>query len=255
MPSAPLTPEQRFSDRVENYVRHRPSYPEQVIDLLWREAGLRAGSVVADVGSGTGIFTKLLLRAGCVVFGVEPNREMRRAAERLLAGEPLFHSIDGSAEATTLEDHCADLLVAAQAFHWFRRPEARAEFSRILRPQGRVALIWNERRPDATPFLSDYEQLLRTFGTDYAQVRHENIGKPELGEFFVDGAYTTHSMPNEQSFDHEGLRGRLLSSSYAPAEGRPGHKPMIEELSRIFERHQTGGRVSFTYDTRVYIGR
>jgi SAM-dependent methyltransferase len=255
MPSVPSAPEQRFSDRVENYVRHRPSYPGQILALLQREAGLRANSVIADVGSGTGISAKLLLRAGCKVFGVEPNREMRQAAERLLAGEPSFHSINGTAEATTLEDHSVDLVVAAQAFHWFKRPEARAEFSRILRSDGRVALIWNERQLDGTPFLRAYEQLLLTFATDYAQVRHENIGNQEFGEFFMDGAFTAHSMPNEQSFDYEGLKGRLLSSSYAPAEGRPDHEPMIEELARIFEQHQSGGLVCFKYDTRVYVGR
>jgi len=246
-------PEQRFSDRVENYVRYRPSYPQEVIALLQREAALTPQSVIADVGSGTGISAELFLRAGYSVHAVEPNREMRAAAERLLAHYPRFHSVDGSAQATTLADHSVDLIVAAQAFHWFNTPETRAEFTRILKPGGHIALIWNERKLDATPFLRAYEELLLTFATDYAQIRHENIDAAALGAFFS-GAYTTHTFAYEQHFDFEGLQGRLLSSSYAPAAGQPRHEEMIAELRRIFDACQVSGQVGFEYDTRVHLG-
>lgn len=255
MSAASLPPEQRFTDRVENYVRYRPSYPDGVLDLLRRDAGLGSASHVADVGSGTGISAALLLRAGCTVSGVEPNRAMREAAERLLAAEPSFRSVDGTAEATSLADGSVDLIVAAQAFHWFRRREAREEFNRILKPAGRVVLMWNERRLAATPFLRDYEQLLLKFAVDYREVRHENIGEKELGEFFRGGAYQIHAIPHQQSFGFAGLKGRLLSSSYVPAEDRPEHAPMLEGLRRIFEQHQSGGLVRFEYDTRVFLGR
>lgn len=252
--SAPSSaPEKRFSDRVENYVRYRPSYPQEVIALLQREAALTPQSVIADVGSGTGISAELFLRAGYSVHAVEPNRDMRAAAERLLAHDPRFHSVDGSAQATTLADHSVDLIVAAQAFHWFNTPETRAEFTRILKPGGHVALIWNERKLDATPFLVAFEQLLLTFGTDYTKIRHENVNTAALGAFFS-GPYATHTFAYEQHFDFEGLQGRLLSSSYAPAAGQPRHEEMIAELRRIFDAHQVSGQVCFEYDTRVHLG-
>lgn len=252
-PASPA-PEQRFSNRVENYMRYRPRYPQEIIDMLRREAGLKPTSVIADVGSGTGISAALFLQAGCTVHGVEPNREMREAAERILAAHPAFHSVNGTAQATTLPDQSVDFIVAAQAFHWFNTPETRAEFSRILKPGGHVALIWNERKLDATPFLRDYEALLLRFGTDYAKVRHENIDATQLSRFII-GPHTTHTFDNEQHFDFDGLKGRLLSCSYAPAEGQPLHEPMIAELRRIFDLHQSAGQVCFEYNTQAYVGR
>jgi SAM-dependent methyltransferase len=247
------SPEQRFSNRVENYVRYRPSYPPELVALLEREAKLSPQSTIADIGSGTGIFSELLLKAGYQVSGVEPNPPMREAAERLLAGYSRFHNVDGSAQATTLANLSVDLIVSAQAYHWFDTPEARAEFRRILKPVGKIALIWNERHLDTTPFLRDYEAMLREFGTDYAEIRHENIG-PESLKLVFPGGYDIHTFPNSQRFDYEGLEGRLLSSSYTPAPGRPGHEPMIAELRRLFNEHQQDGQVSIDYDARVYLG-
>lgn len=247
-------PEERFSDRVENYRRFRPGYPPEIPALLGREAGLTPGSVVADIGSGTGLSTELFLKAGCRVHGVEPNREMRQAAERLLGAYPDFESVAGSAQATTLADDTVDLIMAAQAFHWFHGPEARREFSRILKPDGRVVLMWNERELEATPFLREYEQLLRRFGTDYLQVRHENIKAEALTQFFR-GPFSIWSYPNGQIFNLSSLQGRLLSSSYAPAAGHPQHEAMMAGLRRIFEQHQDKGVVQLLYRTVIYIGR
>ncbi len=255
MPAAmtALAPTQRFSDRVENYVRYRPSYPPEVVDLLKSAHGLSADSIMADLGSGTGISTALFLEAGCTVHAVEPNREMREAAERLLQYHAKFHSVAGSAEATTLADQSVDFVVAAQAFHWFDAKVVRQECDRILKPGGWVVLIWNERQLDATPFLRAYEALLLQFSTDYATVRHENIDTGKLAQFFK-GPHVTHTFANAQHFDLEGLKGRLLSSSYAPPAGDPRHEPMLEELRRIFAEHQDGGRVAFSYDTKVHVG-
>jgi len=241
----------RFSDRVADYVRYRPEYPEELLRTLEEEAGLAAASVVADVGSGTGISARLLLRSGATVYGVEPNESMRRAAEALLGTEERFHSVAGTAEDTTLADASVDLVTAGQAFHWFDRTRFRAEAGRILRPGGRVALFWNRRRTDASPFLRAYEQLLRRYGTDYAEVDHARLGPDDFAAFFA-GPYTSHHFPNEQSFDFEGLRGRLLSSSYVPGSGHPSHEPMLCALRELFGAHQKDGQVRFEYDSELY---
>jgi SAM-dependent methyltransferase len=248
-------PTSRFSSRVENYVKYRPSYPPALVDLLAAECGLRAGSVVADVGSGTGLLAELFLRYGCRVFGVEPNPEMRAAGERLLAGYASFTSVAGAAEATTLPGGSVDFVTAGQAFHWFDQAAARAEFARILRPRGWAALVWNDRRAATTPFLAAYERLLHRHALDYAAVNHKRIDEAMLGAFFAPGSFTVATFANQQLFDFAGLQGRLLSSSYAPEPGHPRHAPMLAELRAIFEAEQAGGTVAFDYDTKVYYGR
>jgi ubiquinone/menaquinone biosynthesis C-methylase UbiE len=248
-----INPTGRFTDRVSDYVRFRPGYPDALLETLEAGVSLSPGYVVADIGAGTGISTSFLLRAGWTVIAVEPNDAMRAAADELLAGQAHVRSVRGSAEATTLPDRSIDLITAGQAFHWFNRARARAEFQRILRPSGRVALFWNVRRPDADAFAEAYEALLRTYGTDYLQVTQRNVDAATLSSFFQ-GAFETHSFPNVQTFDFEGLRGRLLSSSYAPAPGHPQHDPMLAEARRIFDAHEQQGRVHFVYDTQLYLG-
>ena len=244
----------RFDDRVANYIAYRPKYPAAVAEFLRAELGLSAASVVADVGAGTGILSELLLQAGCTVFGVEPNAAMRAAAEELLKAQPNFQSIHGTAEATTLAAASVDLVTAGQAFHWFDTDGARLEFQRILRPPGWVVLVWNMRRLDATPFLRAYEELLREFGTDYTQVNCEQLPEEKIARFFA-GDYAQRSFDNFQVFDYDGLRGRLLSSSYVPLAGQPRHEPMLAALKELFASHQQAGRVTIEYDTKLYYGR
>jgi len=245
---------QRFSSRVEDYVRYRPGYPPQIIELMKTECGLKSDSVIADVASGTGLLTRMFLDHGNRVFAVEPNAEMRQAGERLLAAHPNFISVDGTAEATTLEDHCVDFVTAAQAAHWFDRDRARREFVRILKPGGWCVLIWNERRTDSTPFLREYEKLLLTYGTDYKEVRHERT-TANIDIFFTPSPFKSRVLEIRQEFDYAGLQGRLLSSSYTPQEGRARYAPMVQELRRIFDVYQVHGRVVLEYDTRVYYGQ
>jgi len=248
------SPTLRFSDRVENYIRYRPGYPPEVLEVLRAECGLRSHHVIADVASGTGLLTRLLLENGNPVFAVEPNTEMREAGERMLAHYRKLVSINGTAEQTGLDSASVDFVTAAQAAHWFDPERARAEFARILKPGGWCVLIWHERRTDATPFLRDYEQLLLAYGTDYKEVRHEHT-TASIHEFFAPAAFRERVLEYRQRFDYEGVTGRLLSSSYAPLEGHPNYEPMMRELERIFRDHARNGTVEVEYTTRVFYGR
>ena len=250
---AQADPTLRFSSRVENYIRYRPGYPAEVLEALRTECGLTPAAVVADVASGSGIFTRMLLENGNRVLGVEPNREMREAADRLLAAYSNFTSVAGTAEATTLPDHSVDFATAAQAAHWFDLPKAQQEFARILCPGGWAVLIWNERCTDSTPFLRSYEDLLLSYSTDYEQVRHEHT-TDKIDSFFAPSTFETRVFDMRQEFDYAELEGRLLSSSYAPMECDPNYEPMLKELHRIFDAYQKDGRVGMEYRTRMYYG-
>lgn len=248
-------PTARFSARVADYVRYRPGYPAAVLRLLEDECGLVPGSVVADVGSGTGLLSELFLRNGNRVYGVEPNREMREAGERLLAAYANFVSVDGRAEATTLDEGGVDLVAAGQAFHWFDPLRARREFARVLRLGGWVVVVWNDRRTAGTPFLEDYERLLLEYGTDYAEVSSRYAEESALAALYGPGAPRQRTFDNEQVFDLDGLRGRHASSSFVPQPGHPSFEPMMRELEALFRRHERGGRVVVAYDTKVFYGR
>ncbi len=249
------SPTARFSDRVENYVRYRPGYPPEVLELLRAECGLRPSHLVADIASGTGAFTRLLLENGNSVFAVEPNAAMREMGIQQLEslGSNRLVSVAGSAEKTTLRSASVDFVTAAQAAHWFELSRARAEFVRILRPGGWCVLIWNERETTSTPFLRDYEQLLLTYGTDYQEVRHERT-TVMIHEFFAPALCEERVFSLRQEFDYGGLAGRLWSSSYVPLEGHPSYAPMMQELRRIFRAHAKNDMVGFEYKTRVFHG-
>lgn len=247
-------PTLRFSSRVENYIRYRPGYPAEVLDTLKSECGLTSASVIADIACGTGIFTKMLLENGNAVFGVEPNREMREAAERLLAAYPRFTSITGTAESSNVRDRSVDFATAAQAAHWFDLPKARKEFGRILKPGGWAVLIWNERSIDTTPFLRAYEELLLAYGTDYEQVRHEHT-TDKIGDFFQSSRFQLRVFDMRQEFGYADLEGRLLSSSYAPMQGQSKYEPMLKELHRVFDQYNANGRVGMDYQTKMFYGQ
>lgn len=245
----------RFSNRVQDYIRYRPGYPPALLDCLRGEFGLRPEHTIADIGSGTGISAELFLQHGNPVIGIEPNDEMRAAAERLLAGYPKFRSVAGTAEATGLPAASVDWLIAGQAFHWFDVSKARAEALRILRPGGRAALFWNNRL-EHTPFLQEYEALLRTLGTDYCAVKHQNTESDgRLEQFFAADRCERRAFPNRQDFDRAGLLGRAFSSSYVPPPGDPRHAHVAARLGDLFDRHAVGGRVAFEYETSLYVGR
>ncbi|WP_042171048.1 class I SAM-dependent methyltransferase [Paenibacillus gorillae] len=245
---------ERFSNRVENYVKYRPGYPIEALDYLYSDVGLNASSQVADLGAGTGIFSKLLLERGSEVIAVEPNQAMREAADKELGGLPNYRSVAAAAETTGLPEHSVDFIVCAQSFHWFDRPAAQAEFHRILKPGGKAALIWNSRLTSGTPFLEGYEELLRLYSTDYKQMTHKNISADQLRTFFRENRMQEATFTNGQLLNREELLGRALSSSYVPAEGEPNHERLKEELSQLFERTNVTGHVSFDYQTEIFWG-
>jgi len=247
-------PTERFSSRVENYVRFRPSYPREIIEVLREECGFTPNSVVADIASGTGLFTRLLLENGNRVFGVEPNNDMRKAGEHYLAGFTNFVSIAGTAESTTLPNESVELITCAQAAHWLKREESLQEFQRILKPNHFVVILFNDRKVKGNAFSDDYEELVVKYGTDYSEV--QRLGRIFEGlEFFTPYSCEKRTLPNYQDFDYESLEGRLLSSSYAPQPGDPSFDPMIVGLKRVFEKHQRSGRVRMEYDTNIYFGK
>jgi SAM-dependent methyltransferase len=246
-----MIPSERFSNRVADYVSGRPGYPDAAARWLIDTFALAPGASVADVGAGTGISAELFLRHGLAVTAVEPNQAMREAAVARLGSNPRFRAVSGTAEATTLPAASVAAVVAAQAFHWFDRAAFRAECARILAPSGIVALFWNVRRVEGSPFAAAYEALLREFGTDYLTVRHENVTEDELAAFFR-GPVSRRVFENVQVLDRAGLRARLLSSSYVPAAGHPRHDAMLAALTLLFDAHQHDGTVDMEYELRAY---
>jgi SAM-dependent methyltransferase len=250
-----MDPTLRFSNRVENYIKYRPRYPREVIETLLKECALSSSALIADIGSGAGALTGLFLENGNQVFAVEPNKEMREGAERLLGKYPGFRSIAGRAEATTLAGQSVDFVVVGTAFHWFDLKKARCEFLRILRPPHWVMLIWNDRDFQATPFLRAYDQLLRHYSIDYAREKHKSVYDTALADFYGAGGFSSGTFRYLQELDFEGLKGRMLSSSYTPEQGHPNYEPMTAELQKIFQSNEVNGCVTFEYITRMYYGR
>lgn len=244
---------ERFSNRVENYVKYRPGYPPEVLRFFKNDLNLQSSSVVADIGAGTGISSKIFLENGNPVFAVEPNPAMRRAAEEFLIDYPNLTRVDGTSENTTLPDNSIDFVVAAQAFHWFDRAKTRAEFRRIIRDNGYVVLMWNERQLDSTEFLREYENLILEYGIDYKEVRHEKVTN-EVIENFFQAEFKTKTFENRQVLDYEGLKGRLLSSSYIPSPENARFGEMTKTLERLFTKHQKNDTIQILYNTNIYYG-
>lgn len=243
-------PTKRFSNRVEDYIKFRPTYPDKMILLLQKEVGLNKRQVIADIGSGTGISSQPFLEFGNTVFGVEPNKEMRAAQERLLGRFPNFKSINGSAERTNLENKSIDILFSGQAFHWFDKEKSKAEFSRILKEDGNILLVWNSRNVEF-PFQKEYEQILYDTIEDYKNVTQKNIEPEDIEQFFKPKPLNYIALNNFQKFDLESLKGRLRSSSYCPKEGKV-YEQLMKKIEELFKKYETGNKVIFSYKTMIY---
>ncbi|MDP4131288.1 MAG: class I SAM-dependent methyltransferase [Bacteroidota bacterium] len=249
---ASFKPTTRFSNRVDNYTKYRPGYPPEIVRFLEETLSLNRDHQIADIGSGTGIFTEILLKHGYQVTAVEPNDEMRKVAEQQLRKYPGFTSSNHTAEKTGLSNHSVQLITAAQAFHWMEPVAARKEFERILIPNGHVALIWNVRLKN-TPFLQAIEDLKLKYGTDYKLVSRAD--EDAIDSFFKPNSFHTAVFQNIQWLDQRALEGQLLSSSYIPLENEPGYTEMLHELSELFHRHNEKGFVNMEFQTKLFYGK
>jgi len=248
------SPKERFSDRVDDYVRYRPRYSHEIITALQHACGLTPRHVIVDVGCGTGLLAKIFLENGNRVIGVEPNAKMRQVGEQYLSHREEFTMLAGSAEDTALPAKSAHFVVAGQAFHWFQVETSRREFARILKQGGWVVLIWHDRDMESIPFLRAYEEFLQKYSIDYSRAAHNKVANySALEHFFHPQPMCMIMQATRQTFDFEGLRGRLLSSSYAPRQG-PGAERMLAELPQLFERFAENGQVTMEYKTKIYYG-
>ena len=246
----------RFSRTVENYMKYRPTYPQAMVEFLQGACQLTNAATVADIGSGTGLSAEVFLKNGYRVFGVEPNTDMRLASQHVLRNYPRFISVAATAEETTLEGQSVDLITVGQAFHWFKRAQARQEFARILKPHGWVVLVWNIHRR-TTPFLISYDQFWRKYLDPQLHTSDMDTQPFDDGlrAWYAPEIVTFKSFDNTQAVDYEGLKGRVLSSSYAPTPEQPKYTTMLEELATLFQSHQTHGTVTIEYECRMCYGQ
>ena len=242
----------RFTDRVEDYARYRPSYPDAAIDYL-KTLCPPPGPVV-DVGFGTGLFTERLLLAGYIVTGLEPNRAMLEVGDAAMRRYENFASMPGTAERLPVAAGSFGMIVAAQSFHWFDPEPTRKAFARALRPGGWVSLIWNNRETDTTPFLVGYEAALNKYCPDYAKISATHAAEQEIEAFFAPDEVTKRSFPNHQELDWDGVRGRMMSSSYVPKSG-PSHDALLGEVETLFQQEAKAGTVEVRYQTVLFSGQ
>lgn len=243
----------RFKGKAQNYQQYRPHYPQNIIDILKEKFSFTNQWIVADVGSGTGISSELFVKNGNVVIGIEPNQEMKSVAETFFKNQKNFISLEGTAERTTLPDNSVDLIVAGQAFHWFKPRKAKIEFKRILTTKGYVLLLWNQRNKQS-PIQEAYHQMLLEYAPKYTKVCQDNVDETSIKRFFSNNCYFQQSIPHSQFFNFEGLLGRLLSTSYAPTKLAKNH-PLMIRLKQIFEEFNKNGIVEFPYQCEIYCGQ
>ncbi len=239
----------RFSSRANQYAAHRPGYPKACIEFIRNQFNIDSGSSIADIGSGTGILTELLLGLDATVIGVEPNDDMRSIAEQHLNHNNRFLSISGTGESTNLADNSVDLITVAQAFHWLDPVKSKKEFKRILKIPNNIAILWNIQTRD-NDFDRKYEEIKEKYGEDYITIRKSH--EPDLHTFFSPGKYKVVKFPHFVLMDYDGLIGRIASSSFMPTAGNPHYAAMTEEVNTLFNNHQENRLVRFNYETHLH---
>ena len=243
----------RFTGRALFYSTSRPSYPSRILDILRTEIGFDQTYVIADIGSGTGLLSELFLTNGNRVIGVEPNDDMRLFAQNKLGKSQKFLNVKGTAENTGLESASIDLVTVGQALHWFDCEASSREFARILKANGHVCIIYNDRNHDDS-FMKDYDRIVSKYARNRANV--PSLDDAYLSRFFKKRKYSRFSLPNEQFLDFEGLLGRMTSASYMPG---PADDKLFaglkEDVTHVFKEHAKLGKIRMLYDTIVFLGK
>lgn len=243
----------RFERRAGAYAASRPDYPAKLVQFLLHRLALPAGAAVADIGSGTGIFSRLLLGSGLHVSAIEPSGDMRMTAEAELREHLGFSSIHGTAQATGLSTGSVAAIFCAQAFHWFNEAATLREWRRILKPGGTTALIWNYH-DETDPFVAAYLEVVRAFGTDADKTMASAWNTHRDNVLFRDRAAEVVSFPHTQQLDFDGLLRRAASTSYLPKNGDPRFAAMATRLQAAFDRYQSTGTVTLVYRTIAVFG-
>jgi SAM-dependent methyltransferase len=243
---------EKFTRKAEVYAKYRPTYPKEILGILGAEIGFTPDKIVADIGSGTGLLSRLFLENGNLVYGVEPNAEMRSFAERELSPRySKFVSLSRLAEDTGLPARSIDLVTAGQALHWFDRERARVEFARILKPSGCVMIAYNERKKQ-DGIMDRYDEIV---DRNASKSEAPDIDAEYLAKFFNGKDYKEFNVPNEQVLDYDGLVGRATSASYLPSRNEPGFASLEKDLRELFDIYEQGGKIILRYETILFLGQ
>lgn len=246
---------ERFSIKTEDYAKGRPDFPKEIIDFLYENKVIDFESKIADIGSGTGRFTKLLLERGHHVYGVEPNNEMRSKAEELLSKFDNFTSISGNAENTTLPNKSLNLITVAQAFHWFDKEKCLVEFKRILKDNGKLFIIWDDLINDYNDFSKEFRNISGRFRTVEPGNNRKKISRDEtIDEVFKDHEHTSISFDHELYQDFERIKAGALSASFAPKPDEDNYEEFIAELERVFNKYAENGEVCTAFRVTCCLG-
>ncbi|MEP0797438.1 class I SAM-dependent methyltransferase [Trichocoleus sp. DQ-A3] len=242
-----MNPLSRFSNRAEDYAKYRPNYPDAAIDIILKGLGNPSQLVAADIGAGTGISSRLLAQRGVNAIAIEPNAAMREAA----SPHSLVEFRDGTAEVTNLPNASVDLVTCFQSFHWFNPEPTLLEFRRILRPRGRLAVVWNDRDQN-DQFTANYSRLVEIASNNHPAEKRMVSATPLLTSPHFPDVHS-HSFEYWQQLDLEGLIGRVNSVSYIPKEGS-AYEQLVADLQELYASAcNERGYVYLTYTTNVYL--
>lgn len=245
-----------YSGKADFYVTGRPTYPSELLSFIQSTFNINLDSTIADIGAGTGIFTRCLLDSGAYVYAVEPNSDMLKKATQVLKNFPKFIPVNALAQKTMLSTSSIDLLTVAQALHWFNTKETKKEFERILRPEGNYLFLWNERMKDCDSFHQNFEAILSNTIESYSMQAFKDMSPRKLVASFLGSEdFITQTLSNQQLLPLEGLLGRVFSSSYSPNILSKSGKILRENLEKLFEEFHSEGNICMKYETIIIYAR
>lgn len=248
---------ERYTGKERFYQQYRPDYPVEVIKWLKTHCSILPGSVVGDVGAGTGKFSRCLLELDCIVHAVEPNDGMRHVASEFFGNEPRFVALMGTAENTGIATHSLDAIFCAQSFHWFDADRAISEFCRVLKPGKPVCIIWNDLQSDCDSFHKNYSRVLQQYCNDYFAYGLDRIAitPGEIAEALRGYEFIAKKFDNYQLLDLEALKGRTSSLSYIPPQGSVEFNQLFSCIEDLFIKSSADGKVKLFYKTNALIFR